>query len=112
MELGQDNRILRDLADRWRNSKFDSYFLRVTLQFKNVQEGRTAQSLDNIYRFMSGKDFINEFKMYTGPSLNLLISKQEEANKYTWYSIISGAIRDRSWRVWLGISVGMQFFSH
>jgi hypothetical protein len=104
----------RDLAERWRDSKYDGYFSISDFSIKNIQEGRAVISLDNIYsyRFMLGKDFTNGFKMYAGPSLNLLISKAEESNEYTWYSIISGTTRDRGWRFWIGFSLGLQFFSH
>ncbi len=104
----------RDLAERFYDSKYDGYFSKSDFSIQNIQEGRAAISLDNIYsyRLMLGKDFRSGFKMYAGPSLNLLISKKEIANEYTWYSILSGTTRDRGWRVWLGFSVGMQFFSH
>ncbi len=104
----------RDLVERWGDSKYDGYFSKSDFTIKNIQEGRAAISLDNMYtyRFMLGKDFSGGFKMYAGPSLNLLISKEDVANQYTWYSIISGTTRDRGWRVWLGLSIGMQFLSH
>jgi hypothetical protein len=104
----------RDLAERWNDSRYQGYFSKSDFSIQNIQEGRAAISLDNIYsyRFMLGKDFSNRFKMYAGPSLNLLISKQEIANEYTWYSIISGTTRDRGWRTWIGLTVGMQFFNH
>jgi hypothetical protein len=104
----------RDLAERWNDPRYEGYFSKSDFSIQNIQEGRAAISLDNLftYRFLLGKDFTGGFKMYAGPTLNLLISKQEEANEYTWYSILSGTTRDRGWRVWVGLTIGMQFFGH
>jgi hypothetical protein len=104
----------RDLYERWRNPRWQGYFSKSDFSIKNIQEGRAAISLDNLftYRWMIGRDFASGFKMYAGPTANLLVSKQEEANEYTWYSILSGSTRDRGWRFWVGLNIGMQFFPH
>lgn len=104
----------RDLAERRNNPEYEGWFTKSDFSIQNIQEGRAAISLDNLftYRMMIGRDFSSGFKMYAGPSLNLLVSKQEEANEYTWYSILSGSTRDRGWRFWAGLTIGMQLFDH
>lgn len=104
----------RDLAERRNNPDYAGWFTKSDFSIQNIQEGRAAISLDNLftYRYLIGRDVARAFKIYAGPSLNLLVSKQEEANEYTWYSLLSGSTRDRGWRLWAGLTVGVQFFDH
>ena len=80
----------------------------ITHQFTDELDG----GLDFIfsYKYLFGKYFGENFAIYGGPSLNAQITRNPEANEYTWYSIWSPDRNGRQYRFWIGATVGIRFF--
>jgi hypothetical protein len=48
--------------------------------------------------------------LYAGPSFNAQITRVNEANDYTWYSLWSPEAKGRQYRFWVGFTGGIRLF--
>jgi hypothetical protein len=62
------------------------------------------------FRYLLGKELGNRFGIYAGPSLNLLVTDEDDERDYSWYSIFDGNRGDHNFDFWVGFSAGVQFF--
>ncbi len=98
-----------DVYPKWGNE--DLYINRefsITHQF----EGDYDRTLNLIYSFRHtiGKHFGNGFSVYGGPSINMMVSRVDESNTYTWYSLWSPTRKGRQYRFWIGGTIGVRLF--
>ncbi|TVQ03998.1 MAG: hypothetical protein EA359_08050 [Balneolaceae bacterium] len=102
------------LDEAWNHHRYEGYFRMRDFTIQQVQEGRQRVRLNTIYsyRYLLGKDITNRFGIYAGPSLNFLLSREARSNEYSWYSIFRGERGGSDFAIWVGFTVGMQFFGH
>ncbi len=79
---------------------------------QSIQEEESDVWENSMYRFryLLGKEFGNRFGICAGPSLNLLITDEDDNKDYSWYSIFDGNRGSHNFDFWIGFSVGVQFF--
>ena len=59
---------------------------------------------------MIGKRFGNGMSIYGGPSVNMQVTRVNEASDYTWYSMWSPTRKGRQYRFWVGLTAGIRLF--
>lgn len=62
------------------------------------------------YKFLIGKRFGNYASLYGGPSLNMQVSRVNNSDDYTWYSLWSPTRKGLQYQFWVGFTVGMRLF--
>ncbi|HKK45479.1 MAG TPA: hypothetical protein VJ964_08150 [Balneolaceae bacterium] len=89
---------------------YTHHFLYTDFSYFKVNEGGWTNDLNSIfkYRLLFGKDFADYFKLYGGPTINMLISKVPQSNDYTWYRLLDFGAKQRSYVFWIGFSFGIQ----
>lgn len=105
----------RTLSDAWNRAGLDDYFVNADLSFTKILEGdnlEQAEDRNNLFtwRYMVGRTVGDQFSVYLGPSLNLLVSSEPRNADYTPYSIFERSTSDYDVRGWIGFTMGMQLF--
>jgi hypothetical protein len=102
----------RPLEEVWENERFTGYFLNQDLSIQHIQDGDFNEGLNHLYsyRYLLGKYFSNDFSMYAGPTINMMVSKNANNDDYTWYSIHDMTRKGRDYKFWVGFTLGMQLF--
>lgn len=100
------------LEEAWNNERFDGYFRMKDLSIQSIQEDDDNVWENSMYsfRYLLGKELGRNVGIYAGPSLNLLISDEDDPKDYSWYSIFDGNRGGHNFDFWVGFSVGVQFF--
>ncbi len=62
------------------------------------------------YKYMVGNRFGNGLSLYGGPSINMQVTRVNEANDYSWYSVWSPERKGREYQFWVGFTVGLRVF--
>ncbi|NIV13607.1 MAG: hypothetical protein GWN62_20705, partial [Aliifodinibius sp.] len=57
-----------------------------------------------------GKELNKHFKVYGGPTLNMLISRLEESDDYAPYRLFDIKAKGRQYVFWLGATLGIELF--
>ncbi|MDX1640155.1 MAG: hypothetical protein R3220_00565 [Balneolaceae bacterium] len=102
----------KPLEEAWRNNRFRGYFRMKDLSIQSIQEDDDDVWESNLYsfRYLLGKEIGRGFGIYAGPSLNLLVTDEDDERDYTWYSIADTNRWDHDLKLWVGFSAGLQFF--
>lgn len=100
------------LEEAWGNERFDGYFRMKDLSIQSIQEDDDDVWESSLYsfRYLLGKELGNRFGIYAGPSLNLLVTDEDDERDYSWYSIFDGNRGGHNFDFWIGFSAGIQFF--
>jgi hypothetical protein len=95
-----------------RHHQYQNHFLYTDFSYFKINEGGWTSDLNSIfkYRLLFGKDFGHGFKLHGGPTFNMLISKLESSNKYTWYRLFDIGAKNRDYVFWVGYSFGLELF--
>lgn len=112
--LGWSIGYYRTLDEAWDRPNLDDYFSIHDFTYQNIQDGEWSAKLNNqiSYRYLLGKQISDQFSIYAGPTLNLLISREENNDDYTLYNITSSNRSGVDYRFWAGITAGVQLFKH
>lgn len=100
------------LEEAWNNERYRGYFRMKDFTIRSIQEddNNIWESSMYSFRYLLGKEIGRGFGIYAGPSLNLLVSDEEDERDYTWYSILDINRGDNNFKLWIGLSAGLQFF--
>ncbi len=95
-----------------RRHQYKHHFLYSDFSFFKINEGDWTEDLNsNIkYRLLFGKEFADGVKLYGGPTLNMLISRVENSDRYTWYKLFDFGAKGRDYTFWAGFFVGIELF--
>ncbi|MGD8426834.1 MAG: hypothetical protein PVH63_04335, partial [Balneolaceae bacterium] len=90
--------------------EYPNHFLYTDFSYYKINEGRWTKDLNSTfkYRLLFGKELANYFKVYGGPTVNMLISKVPESDDYTWYRLFDFGAKGRKYAFWIGYSFGIQ----
>jgi len=90
--------------------QYRNHFLYTDFSYFKINEGGWTKDLNSNlkYRLLFGKDFGNGFKLYGGPSFNMLISRAEGHDDYTWYRLFDFGAKGRDYIFWMGLSAGVE----
>jgi hypothetical protein len=100
------------LEEAWGNEKFDGYFRMKDFSIQSIQEEEEDIWETNLYsfRYLLGKELGRNVGIYAGPSLNLLVTDEDDERDYSWYSFFDGNRGGHNFDFWVGFSAGVQFF--
>lgn len=92
--------------------EYDHHFLYSDFSVFKINEGGWTKDLNSNfkYRLLFGKTLSNQLKIYGGPTLNMLISKVDNSNRYTWYRLYDFGAKERNYSFWVGFSLGVELF--
>jgi hypothetical protein len=100
---------IQDSFEKWSNeTMYVNQEFAITHQFE--EKWSRKLNLMYSYKFLVGKRFNSGVSLYAGPSLNAQISRVNNANDYTWYSIWSPERKGREYRFWVGFTAGIRLF--
>ena len=104
--------VEKNIQDSFENWKSDTFFSNQEFSVHHQFEGDWDQKLNFIYsyKYMIGKRFGNGISIYGGPSVNMQITRVNEASDYTWYSMWSPTRKGRQYRFWVGLTAGIRLF--
>jgi hypothetical protein len=99
-------------SDHYPRMRSDDYYLNREFSITHQFEGDYDKTLNLIYsyRHSIGKHFGNGFSIYAGPSFNMMVSRVDNSDTYTWYSLWSPTRKGRQYRFWIGATFGIRFF--
>lgn len=92
--------------------QYENHFLHTDFSIFKINEGSWTKDLNSLfkYRLQFGKELSNGIKLYAGPTFNMLISKVENNNDYTWYRLFDFGAKGRDYIFWIGYSLGFELF--
>jgi len=95
-----------------RMHQYDHHFLYSDFSIFKINEVSCTKDLNSNfkYRLLFGKKFADGFKLYGGPTLNMLISRVENSDRYTWYKLFDFGAKGRDYTFWAGFSIGVELF--
>ncbi len=90
----------------------NNYFHYTDFSYYKINEGDWTKDLNSIlkYRILFGKDFGRGLQLYGGPTFNLMISKLDSSDQYTWYRLFDFGAKGRDYVFWIGYSFGVELF--
>jgi hypothetical protein len=105
----------RTLTEAWLRPGLDDYFVNADLSFTKIIEGDNLEGIDKLnnqftWRYMMGRTVGDNFSVYAGPSLNVLVSEDVRNADYAPYSLLERSTSNYDVRGWIGFTVGMQLF--
>jgi hypothetical protein len=105
----------RSLTEAWNRPGLDDYFVNADLSFTKIVEGDDLDNIDKLnnlftWRYLMGRTFGDNFSVYAGPSLNVLVSEDARNDDYTAYTIFERSTSDYDVKGWIGFTFGMQLF--
>lgn len=103
----------RRFDDIFRNAtNSDDLFINQEFSISHQFTDELDGGLDFIfsYKYLFGRYFGDNFAIYGGPSINAQVTKNPNANEYTWYSLWSPDRKGRQYRFWIGATVGIRLF--
>jgi hypothetical protein len=105
----------RTLTEAWQRPGLDDYFVNADLSFTKIIEGDNLEGIDKLnnqftWRYMLGRTVGDNFSVYAGPSLNVLVSEDVRNADYAPYSLLERSTSNYDVRGWIGFTVGMQLF--
>lgn len=100
------------LEEAWNHDRFDGYFRMKDFTIQSIQEKEKDVWKNSLYsfRYLLGKELGSKVGIYAGPSLNLLVTDEDDNRDYSWYSIVDGNKGGHNFDFWIGFSAGFQFF--
>ncbi len=100
------------LEEAWNNDRFEGYFRMKDFSIQSIQEEEDDIWESSLYsfRYLLGKELGRNVGIYAGPSLNLLVTDEDDQRDYSWYSIFDGNRGGHNFDFWVGFSAGVQFF--
>jgi hypothetical protein len=102
----------KPMSDAFRKLTDSSLFINQEISYTHHFEGSWSWDKNGIwsYKYLLGKRFGDGLSVYAGPSLNMLITKIDGAEDYTWYSLWSPSGNGRDFRFWVGFTAGIRIF--
>ncbi|MEQ9310577.1 MAG: hypothetical protein RLN90_14065 [Balneolaceae bacterium] len=102
----------KNIQDSFENIESSTLFVNQEFSFHHVFEEKWTNRKNRIltYKYMLGNRFGNGFSVYGGPSINMQVTRVDDANDYTWYSIWSPTRKGKQYRFWVGFNVGVRLF--
>lgn len=95
-----------------RLNQHPSHFTYSDVSVFKINEGAWSADFNGIfkYRYLFGKNLSDGMKIYGGPTLNLMVSGENESNDYTWYRLFDFERKQKEFVGWIGYSIGFELF--
>lgn len=102
----------KNIQDSFENIESSTLFINQEFSFHHHIEGNWSDTKNRIlsYKYMIGNRFGNGLSIYGGPSINMQVTRINEANDYTWYSLWSPSRKGKQYRFWVGATIGIRLF--
>lgn len=102
----------KNIQDSFENIESTTLFVNQEFSFNHVFEGDWTKRKNRMlsYKYMLGNRFGNGLSIYGGPSINMQVTRVDEASDYTWYSLWSPTRKGKQYRFWVGATFGIRLF--
>ncbi len=102
----------KNIQDSFENVESTTLFVNQEFSVFHLFEGDWDRTKNRIftYKYMLGKRFGNGASVFGGPSINMQVTRVDNTNDYTWYSLWSPSAKGRQYRFWVGFTIGVRVF--
>ncbi|RNC85464.1 MAG: hypothetical protein ED557_01440 [Balneola sp.] len=102
----------KNIQDSFENIESTSLFVNQEFSVFHLFEGDWDKTKNRIftYKYMLGKRFGSGASVFGGPSINMQVTRVDNTNDYTWYSVWSPSAGGRQYRFWVGFTIGVRVF--
>ena len=102
----------KNIQDSFESISSSTLFVNQEFAWNHHFEGDWSTTKNRIlsYKFMVGNRFAQGFSIYGGPSINMQVTRVDEANDYTWWSFWSPERKGKDYRFWIGFTAGIRLF--
>ena len=102
----------KNIQDSFEGITSSSLFVNQEFAWNHQFEGDWSSRMNRMlsYKFMVGNRFAQGFSLYGGPSINMQVTRLDEANDYTWWSFWSPERKGKQYRFWIGFTAGIRLF--
>jgi hypothetical protein len=102
----------KNIQDSFEKIESKTLFVNQEFSVHHVFEDDWDRTLNYIfsYKYMVGNRFGNGLSLYGGPSINMQVTRVNNANDYSWYSLWSPERKGRDYQFWVGFTVGVRLF--
>lgn len=102
----------KNIQDSFENIVSSTLFVNQEFSIHHHYEGEWSKTKNRIYsyKYLLGSRFGNGLSVYGGPSLNMQVTRLNNSNDYTWYSLWSPTRKGKQYRFWVGLTVGVRLF--
>ncbi|PAU95501.1 hypothetical protein CK503_00095 [Aliifodinibius salipaludis] len=92
--------------------EYENHDLYSDFSYFKINEGSWTKDLNSIlkYRLLFGKEVNEDFKFYSGPTLNMLISRLQGSDDYAPYRLFDIKAKGRQYVFWIGATLGIELF--
>ncbi|MFV1885526.1 MAG: hypothetical protein ACMZ7B_13635 [Balneola sp.] len=110
--LGLAIGLEKNIQDSFENIESTTLFVNQEFSVHHHFEGEWSKTKNRIYsyKYLLGNRFGNGLSVYGGPSLNMQVTRENNTNDYTWYSLWSPTRKGKQYRFWVGLTVGVRLF--
>ncbi len=104
--------VEKNIQDSFPKIESNTLFVNQEFSVHHIFEEEWDRTLNFIYsyKYMIGNRFGNGLSLYGGPSINMQVTRVNNANDYSWYSIWSPSRKGREYQFWVGFTVGLRVF--
>ncbi len=108
--LGLAIGLEKNIQDSFENIESTTLFVNQEFSVHHHFEGEWSKTKNRIYtyKYLVGNRFANGLSLYGGPSINMQVTRVDESNDYTWYSLWSPERKGRQYRFWVGLTIGIR----
>lgn len=103
----------RSLQEAWNRPESSSYFVKRDFSVQHIfDEEWFGSEMNRVYsyRYLIGNQISNDFGVYGGPTVNVLVTDVDGATDYPLYSIFETGRSGTEFRFWIGFNIGIQLF--
>lgn len=102
----------KNVKDSFENWESETFFINQEFSVHHHFENEWDKKLNLIYsyKFLVGKRFGSGLSLYGGPSVNMQVTRVNEASDYSWYSVWSPSGKGRDYQFWVGFTTGIRLF--
>lgn len=102
----------KNIQDSFEDVESTTLFVNQEFSIVHLFEEEWSKEKNRIYtyKYMLGNRFGNGLSLYAGPSVNMQVTRTDNTNDYTWYSLWSPTRKGKQYRFWVGFTVGMRLF--
>lgn len=102
----------KNIQDSFENLRSNTIFVNQEFSVYHMFEDEWDRTLNYIfsYKYLIGNRFGSGISVYAGPSFNMQVTRVENAEDYSLYSLWSPSRKGRNYQFWVGFTAGLRIF--
>ena len=102
----------KNIQDSFENLRSNTIFVNQEFSVYHMFGDEWDRTLNYIfsYKYLIGNRFGNGISVYAGPSFNMQVTRVENTEDYSLYSLWSPSRKGRNYQFWVGFTAGLRIF--